>query len=80
MYAANEEWKRRRGGRKEGKKRKMIVLVSPSSCLIKLETVGQMQKKGEEVYICTIFLKSKWTICIEKTLLLCYFVTSFLWL
>lgn len=46
---------KKEGGRKEGKNRKMIVLVSPSSCPIKLETVGQMQKKGKEVYICTIF-------------------------
>lgn len=35
------------GGRKEGENRKMIMLVTPSSCLIKLETVGQMQQKGE---------------------------------
>lgn len=32
--------------KKGGPGRKMIALVIPSSCLIKLETVGQMQKKG----------------------------------
>lgn len=35
-----------KGGRKEGENRKMIALITLSSCLIKLETVSQMQKKG----------------------------------
>lgn len=43
LQIKNEKWG---GGRKEGENRKMIALVTLSSCLIKLETVGQMQKKG----------------------------------
>lgn len=40
--------KNEKGGwaERKGENRKMIALVTASSCLVKLETVGQMQKKG----------------------------------
>lgn len=44
MYAANKELERKRReeeeGGGEGKNREIIVLVTPSSCPIKLETGG----------------------------------------